>query len=333
MEFRTPLTLSPAEQKISYDHKILLLGSCFTEHIGNWLENAYFDVLVNPFGVIFNPVSVAQSLRTLLNGRIYTDADLFFHNGRYGSFDHHSRFSDSDPREALTRINEACGKAAVQLRRANTLLITFGTSWIYTLKEENRVVANCHKLPDNRFERRRLSTAEITASWDELITELREANPKLRILFTVSPIRHLKDTLHGNQLSKAVLLLAVDELISKHPCCAYFPAYELVLDELRDYRFYDEDMVHPAPVTIRYIRERFAEVYFSEETRKQLTWCEKLNKSIHHRPQDPYSEAYKCFLLQNIRKTEELMDKNHFFTLERPLSILRDRLREIQEKI
>ncbi|MEG1616322.1 MAG: GSCFA domain-containing protein [Bacteroidales bacterium] len=330
MEFRTLLQAVPSHPKIGYDNKLLLLGSCFTEHIGGWLEDHYFDALTNPFGVIFNPESVARSLQNLLEEKVYTESELFEYKGIWSSFDHHSRFSSTDPQHALRKMNDMRATASEQLKNADFLIVTFGTAWVFTHREEARVVSNCHKLPERVFERTRLSVTEIVTRWSILLRQLLTVNPGIRVIFTVSPIRHLKDSLHGNQLSKASLLLAIEELNNQFENTSYFPSYELLLDDLRDYRFYAEDMVHPADIAITYIRNHFSETYFTNETRDILRQCEKLNKSIHHKPQNPASDAYKCFLIQNIASARNLLNKNHFLTLQKPLAALQSRLDRLE---
>lgn len=327
MLFRTELPLHKSEQQISYADKILLLGSCFSENIGNWLSDHYLDVVVNPFGILYNPASISQSLERLIDEKLYTADDLFLHRGVYHSFDHHSRYSASDVATALERINQSRHEASLQLKNGNLLLITFGTAWIYVHNEQKRVVSNCHKLPEKIFSRRRLSVEEIVSEWKTLTTKLFSINPNLHIIFTVSPIRHIKDTLHGNQLSKATLLLAIDELTEHSDRIHYFPAYELMMDDLRDYRFYAPDMLHPSDVAIEYIRSKFAATYFSDQTKQLFSSCEKIKRALEHRPSDPSSPDYKQFLTQNIEKLNQLIDKNPFFTLRKPLRQFQERIK------
>lgn len=331
MEFRTSLPLTTQTLKIGYSNKLLLMGSCFSESIGNWLKEHFFDVTVNPFGVIYNPVSIEYSLRTLLAEKVYREGDLFHQNDSYGSFDFHSRFSGESKQEVLSKMNHSRIEATARLKEADFLLITFGTSWVYTLTESARTVSNCHKFPAKQFTRSRLSVEEIVAQWIPLIEELRILNPKLQLLFTVSPIRHLKESLHGNQLSKATLLLAIDQLQQIDPRIHYFPAYELILDDLRDYRFYAEDMVHPSSVAIKYIQERFIEHYFTHETTQLYHACNKLAKALQHRPTNRTGDSYQLFLMQNILKAEQLMDKNHLLTLSDCIEQLRACLNEFTE--
>lgn len=334
MIFRTEQTLSLAPNPVGYDDKLLLIGSCFSDNIGNWLTSRYFDVLVNPFGTLYNPLSTARCLRLLAADKRYAASELFEHDGLYHSFDHHSRFSAPTPDEALRRINDACIAGHRQLSRATRLVVTWGTAWVYRLADAEgggSVVGNCHRLPEKRFVRSRLSVDEIATEWRSLIGELTAANPNLRLTLTVSPIRHLKDTLHGNQLSKATLLLAAEQLAAEMPDRVdYFPAYELLIDDLRDYRFYAADMVHPSETAVEYVRTKFAERYFTPATMAVLAQCEKIARALEHRPSDEKSESYKRFLTQNIQTIEQLTAKSTFFTLKTPLEEFERRLKNTE---
>ncbi|MEG1586223.1 MAG: GSCFA domain-containing protein [Bacteroidales bacterium] len=327
MNFRTELTVTHSPVQIDYSKKMLLLGSCFSEHIGNWLDRHFMDVMVNPFGILYNPASIARSLKILLDEKEYTASDLFEHNGYFHSFDHHSRFSETNQEAMLNHLNQTRKQATKQLLEADILLITFGTAWVYTKQENEQVVSNCHKLPDKLFARRRMEIEEIVSEWKELSDRLFQLNPRLNIIFTVSPIRHLKDTLHGNQLSKSTLLLAIDQLQHVSQQMDYFPAYELLTDDLRDYRFYASDMVHPSETAILYIQKKFADSYFPDATKKLFSACEKIRRALDHRPSDENSDNYKRFLTQNIEMLNQLIDKNPFFTLRKPLQLFQERLK------
>ncbi|MDO5571763.1 MAG: GSCFA domain-containing protein [Bacteroidales bacterium] len=322
MIFRTETDIPESKEKICYKDKILIMGSCFSENIGNWLEENFFDIIVNPFGIIYNPMTVSQSLKNLLNEKSYNENDLFKLNDLYHSFDHHSRFSYTTVDETLHYINSMMQKASLQLKEASWLLITFGTSYVYRWTENNDVVANCHKLPANQFTRKKLSVSDIVEEWRPLLKQLKEVNPNLNIVFTVSPIRHLKDTLHGNELSKATLLLAIEELCNEDETLKYFPSYEILIDELRDYRFYSDDMTHPSSMAIEYIKERFSETYFSKETKSTLLECQKISKAISHRPFNQNSAVYRNFLKQTIDRINLLINKKEIQTLRKPLDIL-----------
>lgn len=295
MKFRTEITAVPADFGITHSDKIAMLGSCFVENISSQLANAGFQIDVNPFGIVYNPLSLSNNLNQLLDDKRFTAHDLFRDKEIYHSFFHHSRFSGTNKEEVLATINSRLAESSAFLRKANLLIITFGTAFVYRLQSTGEVVSNCHKLPANRFSYKSLTVAEIVAEWTNLISKLQEAIPEIKILFTVSPIRHWKDGAHGNQLSKATLLLAVDELIKICPNCFYFPAYEILLDDLRDYRFYAEDMLHPSPQAVDYIREKFSETYFSKETMGKIREYERIQQALNHRPFHPESEEHKAF--------------------------------------
>jgi len=278
-----------------------MLGSCFTQSIGEYLQRYLFDVNINPFGTIYNPLSVARNLSVLLDKKAYGQEDLYLYNERWLSFDHYTAFSNIDKEKLLLQINTAFIPAAEKFRQSDRLLLTFGTSWVYRLKENNRIVCNCHKVPADYFERFRLSVNDIVNEYTVLIKRLISNKPDLRIIFTVSPVRHWKDGAHGNQLSKAVLLLAIEEIINLFPAnCYYFPAYELVLDDLRDYRFYDSDLLHPSSDAVNYIREKFSAVALSDESIEFIKKLDPLLKSISHRPSDPEDPEY-LKMMENVR--------------------------------
>jgi hypothetical protein len=284
MKFRTEILLPPASPSLSHSDGVMLLGSCFVEHLAARLQNAGFVTSLNPFGVLYNPDSIARSLRDILQERVFTADDLFTHEGLLHSFAHHSRFSGTHPAEVLHLINTTLRDASDSLRQAKYLIITFGTSNVFRLERSGEVVSNCHKLPAQLFREEKLSIRHIVESWTPLIKELLSFNPQLRILFTVSPIRHLKEGAHGNQLSKATLLLATEELVQSCPQCSYFPSYELLLDDLRDYRFYADDLTHPNKQAIDYIWEKFGDVYFNQQTAAAVQEEERKRKALNHRP-------------------------------------------------
>ena len=311
MKFRTQVTLSAFDFSFNHSDKILMMGSCFTENMAGPLQNSGFRIDVNPFGTVYNPQSLSSCIRELLIQKKYAASDLFKHQGLYHSFSHHSRFSDISQDHSLSKINERMGISSIFLKESTLLIVTFGTSYAYTLLSTRQPVTNCHKLPENLFARNRLTTKDITDDWNRLIREIRIVNPRIRILFTVSPIRHWKDGAHENQLSKAVLLLAVDEIIRENTQCYYFPSYELQLDELRDYRFYAEDMIHPSTVAINYIWERFSETFFSEHTCKQAAEWQNIQKALNHKPFNPESDEYKEFIKINEQRLEALRKLNY----------------------
>ena len=300
MELQTVVNIEKPDFKIGYGIQIMMLGSCFVENIGEKLSDLKFKVDVNPCGIVYNPVSVANTLQMLLEGKRFTEHDLLQNNGLWVSLSHHGRFSDRELQGCLCKINDQLEVSAKRLKETNVLVITWGTSWVYRWRQNGRIVSNCHKFPATDFERFRLSVEEIVEMYSALLVRLKEMNPGMKVLFTVSPIRHWKDGAHGNQLSKAVLLLAQDRLRELFDFVSYFPSYEIVMDELRDYRFYAEDMLHISSQGVNYIWEKFKDLYFSPATLQLMKRVDKLNKILLHRPAAPDSEATR-----NLRQQAE----------------------------
>ncbi len=326
MDFRTKINIPQSDLQISHRSRILMFGSCFIENIGRLLIDNKFKANLNPFGVLYNPQSISQALRLLISEQVFTVDDIFEHKGLYHSFSHHSSFSHSDKEKCLEQMNSRLKKASGDLRRADILFITFGTAYVFQNKETGSVVGNCHKLPANHFDRYRLSIEDIVQDWSSLLKQLKEINPSLQIVFTVSPIRHLKDGAHDNQLSKSVLLLAIDQLCKSDQSLHYFPSYEIVLDELRDYRFYNEDMVHPNSVAVRYIWERLIETYMHNETCLIIDEWRKIFSALNHRPLNVDSEEYKLFLRQTLLKLKAFDDKYPYICCEEEISDIKNRI-------
>ena len=265
---------------------MVLMGSCFADNIGGKLQEAHFHCCVNPFGTLYNPMSVGKALKDIIAGRNYsaTDSEIFNSESIWHSWMHHSRFSADNAESLVENINGSIRKAHEHLLNSRLLIITLGSSYVYRLKEDNRIVANCHKMNEKLFDRSRLNVDDIVDEWIPLLDELHNMNPQLKVMFTVSPIRHKRDGLHANQLSKATLLLAVDRLCElRKDLCLYFPAYEIMMDELRDYRFYADDMVHPSPLAVEYIWERFSTAFFDRKTMDKATEWRKFEATQRHR--------------------------------------------------
>jgi hypothetical protein len=321
MRFFTEIQLPEFLWKIDYSKSMMFLGSCFSENIGQKLIDLKFNVDMNPFGILYNPESIANSLKILLGKRLFTKNDLFQDQGVWNSFYHHSRFSDVDQEEVLEKINTRILSSHEFLKKADFLIITFGTAWVYELKKTGQVVSNCHKVPASEFKRFRLGVFEITEVYRELLEQIWKINPGLKIIFTVSPIRHWKDGAVENQLSKATLLLAIDQLIKGYgnQACAYFPSYEIMMDELRDYRFYADDMLHISPVAIDYIFERFSKVLITSESMTISKKVMKIRKAFEHRPVNPATLEFKEFIQQNLLLINQLSSQfpNLDFALER----------------
>lgn len=273
------------EHFMRHSDKMLLMGSCFSDNIGAKLRDAMVDVLVNPFGTIFNPLSIAGAVDKIIDNATIAGAELFMSGGVWNSYDFHSRFSMASKDAALQRMNASIGEAHEHLKVCNTLVLTLGTAVVYRRRDTGEVVTNCHKVPQQEFTRRLASVEEITESLTRAVERLHEFNPALRILFTVSPIRHIADGLEMNSLSKAVLRVAVNNVVRQFKgFVEYFPAFEIVIDDLRDYRFYSADMVHPSDVAIEYIWQTFQATYFDDRSTQAIARCERVSKRLKHRP-------------------------------------------------
>ena len=322
MNLITPVELPTQIPGITHAQRLLLLGSCFAENIGTLLTGNNFRADVNPFGILYNPLSISTALHQIVTGRTYTEDDLFFFRECWHSPMHHGSFSSASATETLQRINTRLQQAHDQLEQTDWLLLTFGTAYIYEQQSSGSIVANCHKLPEKQFTRRRLTVEEIVTNYTSLLCGLRTRCPRLKILFTVSPIRHARDGMHANQLSKATLLLAIDQLQAAFPeIVFYFPSYEIVLDELRDYRFYADDMLHPSPLAVRYLWERFGSTFFSEETKTIMHECENIRRAQAHKPFYPNSEEHKTFLGQIVLKIERLKGKYPYLVFENEIKL------------
>lgn len=330
MQFTTRTALPTGEMAISHKSNIIIVGSCFAGNIGCRLQERKFNVESNPFGVQYNPLSIASVLKRCAGGEMFGNSspELFEHNGQWHSIMHHSDFSRGSKEELTANINSALLRTHERAKVCDIIIITFGTAYVYTRKSDGIVAGNCHKLPAREFGRRLLDIDEIADEMSEVIRIYRELNKDVRFLFTVSPIRHLRDGAHDNQKSKATLLLAIDRIMARHSGCHYFPAYEIVLDELRDYRFYADDMVHPSSMAIEYIWECFCECYLGDADKRLNARIEEIAKGLAHRPFDAGSEGHRTFLGVLLRKMEELEREHPYLNFEkekRQCSILLDR--------
>lgn len=315
----TPAELPAGTLEITHKSRIMLAGSCFASNIGVKLAERKFNIEINPFGTLYNPLSLAKMFKMVEEGGMFdsSSAEIFEHNGLWHSMLHHSDFSCSTKERLIETLNSRMQESHMRAKSCDTAIVTFGTAYAYTLKDGGTVVGNCHKLPGNMFTRRLLSIEEIADTMSDVIETYRKNNPGIRFIFTVSPIRHLRDGAHDNQKSKATLLLAIDRLIERFPANAfYFPAYEIVLDELRDYRFYADDMVHPSPAAIEYIWECFGKCYFSDTTQKLNESVENILKDCNHRPFNAESEGYRSFLSNLLRKIEAIEEKYPYLGFE-----------------
>jgi len=309
MKLQTTLPLQKQSRNlIDYSSKLLLLGSCFSENIGDKLNYYKFQSAVNPFGILFQPKAIETFITNVINEKIYTEKDIFFHNERWHCFNAHSSLSSTDKSKILNSLNTANTSTTKQLNNASHIIITLGTSWVYRFIETDSLVANCHKIPQKKFLKEILSIEEITESLEAIIALIKSINNKVSIIFTVSPVRHLKNGFIENQRSKSHLLSAIHNTIDPKNNTLYFPSYEIMMDELRDYRFYAEDMIHPNKTAINYIWEKFFNIWFSEESQQTMKSVETIRKGMTHRSFNPESEAHLKFL-KNIQQKKETLVK------------------------
>jgi hypothetical protein len=292
---------------IHYTNRILFLGSCFATNIGLKLAKLKFNSVTNPFGVLYNPASIANSIDLLVNREQFVEDDLIRDNDTWFSFYHHSSFSSPDKEQCLSRINDALSAASEFLSDTDILFITLGTSWIYRYKPTNKIVSNCHRIPAKEFSREFLEISETVELLAGQFNKLKASNPSIRVILTISPIRHWKDGAIENMRSKSALALAINELEKLFSNVYYFPVYELFMDEMRDYRFYAADMLHPSDFAIEYVWEKFVETFFDKETIKQSSEIEKLVSMLNHRPMN--GESYKMFVAGLKKSIAELKSK------------------------
>lgn len=307
MQFHLSFPVTPLSTAIQYQQELLLMGSCFAEEIGEKLHEHRFNTLINPHGILYNPLSITKALTSYLDAKVYTKEDLFQHNDSWNSWDHHSRFSGLTPEAALENINRMQTAAIQAIDHADWLILTLGSAHAYSLKENSRLVGNCHKVPSGNFYKRLLTVDEIVTALDNVMHRLFFRNKKINILFTVSPVRYIRDGVVENNLSKAVLLQAVHHLVNKFNRLFYFPAYELVIDDLRDYRFYKADLVHPNELAINYVWEQVVKACISEGSQELLHQIADINRAAHHRPFNADSPQHQQFLRTYAAKVKQLM--------------------------
>ncbi|HEX2683445.1 MAG TPA: GSCFA domain-containing protein, partial [Ferruginibacter sp.] len=308
MDFHLEFFPKAFDIKINHQQNLLLIGSCFTEQIGTKLANHKFTVLDNPNGILFNPVSITRAISSYIENRQYSEADLFYQNESWNSWEHHSRFSRPEVSASVQEINTSQNKAHVFLKTADWLLITLGSAFVYQL-DNGSIVANCHKVPTDKFLKRLLTAEEVTGDLESMIAKAMAFNPALKIIFTISPVRHLRDGFVENNRSKSTLIQAVHSLIETKTNCFYFPAYELVIDDLRDYRFYAEDMVHPNYAATNYVWEKFIATCIDESSQQLMKEIAVIVAAKNHKPFNPTSEQHKKFLQVNLEKVKKLQQQ------------------------
>ena len=313
MQFRTPIPILKSDFPIDYNSKIVSLGSCFAVNITDKLDYYKFQNSCNPFGIIFNAVSIEKLVERAVNKEFFTEKDIFFHNDLWHCFEVHSELSNPDKEAFLKLLNELVVATNQQITKATHCIITYGTSWVYRNLESNLIVANCHKVPQKQFTKELLSVETIEKAMRNTITLIQRLNPNCKFIFTVSPVRHIKDGFVENQISKAHLISAIHSTHnSQLITCNYFPSYEILLDELRDYRFYAEDMLHPNMLAIDYIWKKFKEITILENNWIVMEEVEVIQKSLSHRAFNPNSESHQKFVAKLQERISKLSSKYPF---------------------
>jgi GSCFA family len=302
-DFRTAFTLSPFGIELNHATPVLCIGSCFAEHIEKKLQQSKFDTFINPFGIVYNPMSMAETLDFLCNEKKFTQKDIFQQGELWHSFLHHGHFSQLTDFQTLEKINHTLDEARFFLKKTKRIILTLGSANVFFHKKTATIVANCHKVPQQDFEKKRLSVEEITATLQTALQQIKSFSPDIEVILTVSPVRHLRDGFIENQRSKAALLLASEKLCEGLDFVHYFPAYELMMDDLREYRFYEADMIHPNAQAIAYIWQKFQTCFFSKNTQELLQEIEKITSAAQHRPFHTAAESYQVFK----NKTSEAM--------------------------
>ena len=296
MEFRTTVKTGENRGWLHHSDSVVLLGSCFSDNMGGKLHGALIKAMVNPMGTLYNPMSIARGVQRLIADEPVAGQDLFMQGGVWNSYDFHSRHSMPDKQATIDHMSQRIHQGHEALRQAQLLTVTLGSAIIYRLKTTGDIVANCHKVPQHEFERKMATTEEMAQVLDEMLTALHAFNPDLRIILTVSPIRHIADGLDINSLSKASLRVAIHKAMTRHlDYCDYFPAYEIMMDDLRDYRFYTNDMVHPSDVAVEYIWQAFQATYLDDRSALAVARCERIHKRLQHRPMSTNREVVERF--------------------------------------
>lgn len=326
MKFHYEFDIKPLQQPISHLHQLMLIGSCFTENIGEKLRKHKFKVHENPNGILFNPVSVAESIINVIENKQYASTDLFEYNEAWHSWQHHSRYSGITAEEALKKINESTNAAHQYLKEADYLLITLGSAWVYTLTEKalnaqkGTVAANNHKAPADWFERKLMDVSQVITVLGTMLDRLGAFNPDIQVIFTISPVRHLREGVIDNNRSKAALITAIHYLTEQLPKLYYFPAYELVIDDLRDYRFYAEDLVHPNYHATQYVWDKFILSCIQSDSRKLMEEIADIQLAFQHKPFNVTSKQHRKFLSSYLQKTKQLQNQHPYLNLSEEIN-------------
>lgn len=309
MQFSTPIPISKSDSPIDYNSKIVSLGSCFAVNIGQKFDYFKFRNVTNPFGILFHPVALEKFIGFAVKGKQFTETDIVQHNELWHCFDAHSDLSSPNKEILLDNLNNTVTATLEKLKEANHIIITLGTAWVYRHNTTSDLVANCHKIPQKEFTKELLSVDTIQGSISNILSMLEGINPDLTAIFTVSPVRHIKDGFTENQWSKSNLISALHQTIKNKQTVHYFPSYEIMMDELRDYRFYAADMIHPSQVAIDYIWERFSEAYITDEAQEIMKIVDTINKGLNHRPFNPDTEQHRAFLQKLEQKIQSLQSR------------------------
>ena len=312
MEFFTQFKIPQSKIEIDYKSSILSLGSCFAENIGEKLQNHLFNCLINPFGILFHPLAIERNLLQIIQKKEISSSEILFHNEQYLSLHTHSSMNKSSKEEFMEQYHLTLQNSHLFLKNATHLIITLGTSWVYEYLETNEIIANCHKLPQSKFSKKLLTVEIVKKSLENIINIIHDFNPNLQIIFTISPVRHFKDGFMENTQSKSHLITALYEITENQQHTTIFPAYEIMLDELRDYRFYKTDYQHPNEQAIQYIWEKFQNTFCNENTKSTIQKVAQIQKDLKHKPFNENSESHQKFLNQ-------LQEKISIFVQDNPL--------------
>ena len=309
--FRTPINIASiksSDRKIDYRSKVLMIGSCFVENIGEKLDYYKFDTLVNPYGILFHPLAILKLFQDVKNKRVYSEKDLVYHHELWQSMHHHSDLSHPDKNVVLSTINQQIKNTREYLSESSHIVITLGTAWVYHFIEQDTLVANCHKIPAERFVKRLLTVKEIQSGLSKIVQFIQDLAPQAQIIFTLSPVRHLRDGMIDNMHSKARLLTAIHHTIDQHSTY-YFPSFEIMMDDLRDYRFYKDNMLHPNTLAINYIWDIFKDVWISSEAEETMQKVDKVQKGLQHKPNFTATKAHQAFV-RNLDQLKKDLKRN-----------------------
>lgn len=328
MEFRLALKVPPWSENIDIRHNILLVGSCFTDHMSARLARYKWNILENPHGILFNPLSILHAIERYVSGQPYTSKDLFFHQHLYQSWHHHGKFSDTEPERALNTINESLKKGHEFLKTTDWLIITLGSAFVYELisnqefnqQKEKMLVANCHKVCAASFLHRLATPEEIINALVRIVASVQSVQPQIKVIFTVSPVRHAREGLVGNNRSKGLLCYAIGRVIEQQRNTFYFPAYELVIDDLRDYRFFAEDMIHPNHAATEYVWKKFAAACINTASLEMIEHLQQIYQAFHHRSLHPDTPQHKAFLAKYLHVTQTFADRHPYIPLSKELA-------------